>query len=262
MKIGIAGCTGRMGQLLVREAAARGHQLIATVEPHSLMTGQDIGTLCGLEPLGTVTSSEPAELFKAEVVIDFTIPAATRRHAELARAHKVPLVIGTTGLDAETKKAIAAASEVAPVLVAANFSRGVNLLALLVEEAARRLGLEADIEIVEMHHRAKVDAPSGTALALGEAAARGRNQKLAEVALQGRDGHTGPRPTGSIGFAALRGGSVVGDHQVIFALDGERLELGHRSENRVIYAKGAVAAANWLVSQPPGLYGMQDFLKA
>lgn len=260
--IGIAGCTGRMGQLLVREAYAAGENVIATVSPHSLMAGKDIGALCGLEPTGQQAECEPATLFKADVVIDFTTPQATLRHAELARAHKIPLVVGTTGLDAATKAALADASAVAPILVAANFSRGIALLSLLVEDAARHLGLEADIEIVEMHHRAKVDAPSGTALALGEAAAAGRAQTLSDVAVRGRDGAIGPRQAGTIGFAALRGGSVVGDHQVILALDGERLELGHRAESRTIYAKGALAAARWLKMQPPGLYSMRDVLGA
>lgn len=260
MKIGIAGCTGRMGQLLAREALTNGHEVIATVSPHSLMVGKDIGDLVGMEPCGSLAAAEPADLFKADVVIDFTTPTATLRHAELARAHKVPLIIGTTGLEEAARASITIASQDVPILLAANFSRGVNLLALLVEEASRRLGLEADVEILEMHHRAKVDAPSGTALALGEAAARGRAQKLAEVAVRSRDGAIGQRPGGTIGFAALRGGTVVGDHQVIFALDGERLELGHRAESRIIYAKGALATALWLVSQPPGLYSMRDFL--
>jgi 4-hydroxy-tetrahydrodipicolinate reductase len=238
MKLGIAGCTGRMGRLLVAEAlAAKAEIVAATVSPHSLRAGEDIGILAGLEPLDVKSSGEPASLFAADVVIDFTTPEATARHLDLALVHKVPLVIGTTGLSGEAGQKIAALGKVVPVLVAANFSRGVNLLLNLVEAAARALP-EADVGIYEMHHRHKKDSPSGTALALGSA--------------------SGNRAS----FAALRGGSVVGDHTVTLALEGERIELTHRGENRAIYAKGAVAAAQWLIGKPPGVYSMRDVLAA
>jgi 4-hydroxy-tetrahydrodipicolinate reductase len=238
MKLGIAGCAGRMGRLLVAEAAAAGHDIVAaTVSAHSLMVGKDVGALAGIEPLGLAAAGEPAKLFSAEAVIDFTNDTATHRHAELALAHKVPLVIGTTGMSSATLTALDAAAKVAPVLVAANFSRGVALLLELTRLAAQALP-EADLGIYELHHNQKKDAPSGTALALGAAA--------------GRD----------VAYASLRGGTVVGDHTVVLALGGERVELSHRAENRAIYAKGAIAAAAWLIKQPPGRYSIADILKA
>ena len=189
------------------------------------------------------------------------MPAATKAHAGLAGESGTALVVGTTGLDANTQAAVEAAAKSAPLVQAPNMSLGVNLLMALVEQAAAKLGPEAyDIEIVEMHHRHKVDAPSGTALGLGEAAAKGRGVDLSDARVSVRDGHTGPREEGTIGFATLRGGDVAGDHTVIFAAEGERLELGHRASNRGVFAQGALRAALWAAGKQPGLYSMKDVL--
>lgn len=196
----------------------------------------------------------------ADVLIDFSVPDALKGHLDTAVAAGKPIVIGTTGLTAEHHQLIDEAASKIPVLQAANTALGVNLLAHLVRETAQRLGEEWDIEIVEMHHRHKVDAPSGTALLLGEAAAGGRSGDLAALSDRGRDGITGARTPGHIGFASLRGGSVAGDHQVVFAGEGERIELGHRAESRVIFARGALRAALWLVGKPAGRYRMTDVL--
>ncbi len=196
----------------------------------------------------------------ADVFVDFSAPAALEGNLATATAAGRPMLIGTTGLDAEHQRLIDEASTRIAVLQAANTSLGVNLLAHLVREAAARLGAEWDIEIVEMHHRHKADAPSGTALLLGRAAAEARGVSLDEVSDRGRDGITGPRTAGHIGFAALRGGSVAGEHQVIFAGEGERLELGHRAESRAIFARGAVQAALWLKDKAPGRYTMAGVL--
>ena len=262
-KIGIVGCAGRMGRMLVAEAhrTAGAAAVAGTVSPGSSALGQDIGALAGLAPLGIAATADPAGMFAAaDVAIDFTVPAATLAHAELAAESGKGLVIGTTGLSAADRQAIDAAARHAPIVLAPNMSLCVVLLTGLVEQVARALDAEYDIEIVEMHHKHKIDAPSGTALGLGEAAARGRGVKLDEAAVRGRDGHTGARKPGTIGFAALRGGDVVGDHTVVFAAGGERLELTHRATNRGIYARGAVKAATWLAGRKPGLYSMNDVL--
>jgi 4-hydroxy-tetrahydrodipicolinate reductase len=196
----------------------------------------------------------------AEAFVDFSAPAALAGHLEAALAARCPIIIGTTGLDPSHHRLIDQAARQIAVLQAANMSLGVNLLAHLVRETAARLGEDWDIEIAEMHHRHKVDAPSGTALLLGEAAASGRGFELGEASERGRDGITGPRKAGSIGFASLRGGSVAGDHQVIFAAEGERIELGHRAESRAIFARGALQAALWIIGRPPGRYDMADML--
>jgi 4-hydroxy-tetrahydrodipicolinate reductase len=197
---------------------------------------------------------------ECDVFVDFSAPDGLEHHLEMAVEAGRPIVVGTTGLTPQHKRLIDAAAEKIAVLQAANMSLGVNLLAHLVRETAARLGEEWDIEIVEMHHRHKVDAPSGTGLLLGGAAAEGRGVELRVVSDRGRDGNTGPRKEGHIGFAALRGGSVAGDHQVIFASDGERIELGHRAESRTIFARGAVQAALWMVGKPAGRYTMSDVL--
>jgi 4-hydroxy-tetrahydrodipicolinate reductase len=197
----------------------------------------------------------------ADVFVDFSVPDALEKHLRVAEEAGKAIVVGTTGLSHEHQELIDRASARIAVLQAANTSLGVNLLAHLVREAAARLGEQWDIEIVEMHHRHKADAPSGTALLLGWAAAEGRGVALDEVSDRGRDGITGPRASGHIGFAALRGGSVPGDHQVIFAAEGERIELGHRAESRAIFARGAIEAAIWLKDKPPGRYSMADVLE-
>lgn len=263
--IGITGCAGRMGRMLVAEASATpGCRIVAGVEAKgNPAVGRDLGELAGIGAIGIIAGDDPATLFRiADVVIDFSTPAAGVVSAILAAQHKKPLLLGTTGLNAERGDAVRAAAKTVPIVWPPNTSLGVTLLLAMVEDAARRLGPEWDIEIVEMHHKHKVDAPSGTALALGQAAAAGRGIDLATNSARGRDGVTGERKEGTIGFAALRGGDVAGDHTVIFAGAGERLEFTHRAASRQIFAKGAIKAALWL-GQPgrkPGLYGMKDVL--
>lgn len=262
-RIGVMGCGGRMGQMLVREITATAGCIVAggTEPPGSDRIGRDIGEIAGLPPLTIKIGADPAAVFEAaDAVIDFTAPAATVAHARLAAEMGKVLVIGTTGLGADDDKAIAEAAQRAPIVRAPNMSLAVNLLLALTEQVAARLGPEFDIEIVEIHHRHKVDAPSGTALALGDAAARGRGVKLDAVAVRGRDGHTGARPPGAIGFAALRGGAEVGDHTVMFCGPAERIELTHKAASRQIYASGAIKAALWARGRKPGLYGMRDVL--
>jgi 4-hydroxy-tetrahydrodipicolinate reductase len=226
----------------------------------SAAIGKDIGVLHGGEAVGAVVHGDPGALLAAcEVVIDFTTPAASVALAAQAAASGRALVVGTTGLGEGDRAALAHAAESAPIVFAPNMSLGVNLLLALVEQAAARLP-GFDVEVLELHHKHKVDAPSGTALALGEAAARGHNAKLADVAVRGRDGHTGARAADAIGFAALRGGAAIGDHTVFFLGEAERIELTHRAESRRIYAQGAVRAAFWLRGRRPGLYGMKDVL--
>jgi 4-hydroxy-tetrahydrodipicolinate reductase len=263
MKIAVVGAAGRMGQMLVRRiAATEGATLAGASEsPNSNAIGRDAGEVAGIEALGVkITGDSAAAIAAAEAVIDFTVPAATVAHAAIAAAKGVSMVIGTTGLDPTQSAAIHAAAEKVPVVWAANMALGVNILLALVEKTASMLDPSYDIEVLEMHHRHKIDAPSGTALALGRAAAAGRQVKLEEVWRKSRDGHTGARPAGEIGFATLRGGEEVGVHTVMFAAAGERLELSHRSFSRETYAAGAVRAAQWLAGRKPGLYGMKDVL--
>jgi len=262
MKIGIVGCAGRMGRMLIQEVLnTPGAALGGGTEPAGPAVGQDLGALVGAAAAGIAVSSDAAALFAAcDVVIDFTVPKATAAHVQLAASTGKALVIGTTGLDDAAKAAIAAAGKTAPIVFAPNMSVGLNALLSLTEKLAATLGTDYDIEIVEMHHRHKVDSPSGTALGLGEAAAKGRNVKLSDVARKSRDGHVGARPVGEIGFATLRGGDVVGDHTVIFATDGERIEVTHKASSRGVFAKGAVRAALWLKGRGPGLYTMRDVL--
>jgi 4-hydroxy-tetrahydrodipicolinate reductase len=263
VKVAIAGCAGRMGQLLVREVfAVPGVTVVGGSEaPGSPAAGRKIGDVVGIPEIDLPIVADAAALFdQADVVVDFTVPAASVRHAGIAAQKRKALLIGTTGLSAADRAAIADAAKTAPILLSANMSLGVNLLLALVEDAARRLGPDFDIEIVELHHRNKVDAPSGTALALGEAAARGRGVDLATSSIRSRDGHTGVRPKGAIGFATLRGGGAAGDHAVMFLGDTEHIELRHHARERRIFAQGAVRAAMWLKGKPAGLYGMKDVL--
>ncbi len=263
LKVGVAGCAGRMGQLLVREVTehAQAALVAATEQPGSPALGRDAGGLVGLGPLGVAVADDAAGMFEAaEVVLDFTVPAASVAHAGLAGEHGTVLVIGTTGLDGTEEAALRAAAKAVPIVYAANFSPGVNLLFALAEQVGRTLDDAYDIEVMEFHHRHKVDAPSGTALELGRRAASGRGVALDEVADRGRDGHTGARKRGRIGFTALRGGDVVGEHSVVFAAAGERVELTHRASARRIYAAGAVRAALWAGGREAGLYNMFNVL--
>ena len=263
MRLVVTGAGGRMGRMLVAAVQATPGVVLsaALARPGSPALGQDAGTLAGLGPLGVTITDDPLAAFvAADGVLDFTVPAATRQFAELAAQARIAHVVGTTGLDEADLARLAAAARHAPLVRSGNMSLGVNLLAALVRRAARALGTDWDIEIAEMHHRRKVDAPSGTALLLGEAAAEGRGTTLAEAAVRGRDGITGARAPGTIGFAALRGGTVIGDHAVVFAGEGERIELSHRAEDRALFARGAVKAALWARGRRPGLYSMADVL--
>lgn len=261
--IGVTGAAGRMGAMLMREViATEGCALIgATEAPGHAAIGQDAGVFAGVAALGVAVSDDPERLFSlADAVLDFTSPAATEAHVTLAARFRRVLVLGTTGHEKSHLAAIAEAAKSCAIVHAPNMSLCVTLLMALTEQAARVLGDDYDIEIVEMHHRHKVDAPSGTALGLGRAAAKGRGVRLDEVAVRGRDGITGARKKGTIGFAALRGGDVVGDHTVILASEGERIELTHRSTSRRTYARGAVHAALWARDKAPGLYSMADVI--
>jgi 4-hydroxy-tetrahydrodipicolinate reductase len=263
MRVVIAGAGGRMGRTLVHAvAASKGLKLAGAVEAErSAVIGRDAGELAGLGPNGVKITSDVASLLKAaDGLIEFTIPAATLAFAELTAAAGIVHVIGTTGHSAEEEKVIAQAASRAKIVKSGNMSLGVNLLAALVKRAARTLDESYDIEIVEMHHNKKIDAPSGTALLLGHAAAAGRGIDLAQRSVRGRDGITGARCAGDIGFAALRGGTVVGEHSVVFAGPAERVELSHRAEDRMIFARGALHAALWARTQKPGLYSMADVL--
>ncbi|UCH76066.1 MAG: 4-hydroxy-tetrahydrodipicolinate reductase [Rhodospirillales bacterium] len=263
MKIGVVGAAGRMGRMLVRQVAeSQGCALAgATERPGSEVLGADAGRLAGIGELGiTIDDDAAAMIAGVDAVIDFTAPEATVAHAELAAQAGAAMVIGTTGLGDTHMAALHRAARHVPIIVAPNMSAGVTLLMALVEQVARTLDESFDIEIVEMHHRHKVDAPSGTALGLGRAAAAGRNVALDDVARMAREGQTGARPRGEIGFATLRGGDVVGDHTVVFAGEGERLELTHKASSRQVFAAGAVRAALWSRGRPPGLYSMNDVL--
>lgn len=259
--IGLTGAAGRMGAMLIREViATEGCTLIGATEAagHAAI-GRDAGEFAGIAPLGIAVSDNAEQLFSlADAVLDFTAAAASPEHAALAARFGKILVIGTTGHEPAQLAAIREAAKRCTIVQSPNMSICVTLLMALTERVAGVLGDEYDIEIVEMHHRHKVDAPSGTALGLGRAAAQGRGVKLDDVAVRRRDGLTGPRKRGAIGFAALRGGDVVGDHTVMFAADGERLELTHKASSRQTYARGAVRAALWARGKPPGVYTMAD----
>jgi len=262
-RIGVTGCRGRMGRMIVQAILEAPGCVLAggTEAPGSDAVGADLGALAGEGALGAAVTDDPVRLFAdSDAVIDFTAPALTHKHADLAAQSEVAYVLGTTGLDDETQAAVHRAARHTQVVQAPNMSLGVNLLMDLVQQVARALDPAFDIEIQEMHHRHKKDAPSGTALALGRAAAEGRGVNLDDVAERGRDGHTGERGTGDIGFAVLRGGDVPGEHTVTFAGSGERIELTHKAGSRGIFAQGAVTAALWAHRQVPGHYDMKDVL--
>lgn len=262
LRVIIAGAGGRMGRTLIGAVLeAEGLALAGALERSgSPLVGSDAGTLAGTSPVGiAVADAETADL-DGDVVIDFTAPASSVALARRAAGASLAHVIGTTGFSAEDEAAIAEAAMRIAIVKSGNMSLGVNLLAALTRRVAATLDESFDIEIVEMHHNRKVDAPSGTALMLGEAAAKGRAIELAAMSERGRDGHTGARRPGAIGFASLRGGTVVGEHDVIFAGPHERLVLRHLAEDRGIFARGALAAARWAPGRAPGLYAMADVL--
>ena len=264
MGLVVVGAAGRMGQELIRAIhSIDGARLAGAIErPGSPFLGKDAGELAGIGAIGVAISDDPLPVFaKADGVLDFSVPAASVEFAGYAAQARIVHVIGTTGCTEADNAKIAAAARHATIVKSGNMSLGVNLLAVLVEQAARALdAADFDIEILEMHHKHKVDAPSGTALLLGEAAAAGRGIPLAGNEVRVRDGHTGPRKAGSIGFATLRGGSVVGDHTVILAGAGERITLSHHAEDRSLFASGAVKGALWARGKKPGLYSMRDVL--
>ena len=263
MRVGVIACAGRMGRANLREVlAASGLTLAGGVEqPGHPALGSDLGVLAGGDPIGLAATADAAALIAAsDVLIEFSTPAATLEHARLAADAKRAIVVGTTGIEDEHRRELTLLATRIPIVFAANMSIGINLLLGLVEQVASTLDEDWDVEIAEMHHRHKVDAPSGTALALGRAAARGREAKFEQVAVRSREGFTGARKPGTIGFASLRGGDVVGEHDVIFAAAGERLVLRHVATDRTIYAKGAIRAAQWVADKRPGLYGMRDVL--
>lgn len=263
MKLAIMGAAGRMGQALTQAVNAMPGVIVVggTEPPGSKAIESDIGALAGLDPIGASVTDKPLELFtEIDGVLDFTAPAATMEFVALAAQARIVHIIGTTGFSAEEEEKIRTAARHATIVKAGNMSLGVNLLTALTARVAQALDETFDIEIIEMHHRHKLDAPSGTALMLGQAAAEGRTIALDQHAVRVRDGHTGPRKSGDIGFATLRGGSVVGDHSVIFAGEGERIELTHRAQDRSIFARGAIKAALWGRDKPPGLYSMIDVL--
>ncbi|MBL8702408.1 MAG: 4-hydroxy-tetrahydrodipicolinate reductase [Alphaproteobacteria bacterium] len=262
-RIGVVGAAGRMGQMLVREIAGTSAAVFAggTESPASAAQDKDPGELAGIGPTNTRIGNDAATLFAgADVVIDFTVPSATLAHAKLAAATRKALVIGTTGFTPDDERAIAEAARDAAIVKAPNMSLAVNLMMALTERVAASLGPDYDIEIFEIHHKHKIDAPSGTALGLGQAAARGRKIDFAANSVRARDGHTGPRKEGTIGFAVARGGAEVGDHTVMFCGGADRVELTHKAHSRAIYAAGAVRAALWLKGRKPGLYSMKDVL--
>jgi 4-hydroxy-tetrahydrodipicolinate reductase len=262
LKIGIVGCAGRMGRMLIQEILATpGCVLAGGTEPAGPTVGSDLGLLVGTKSVGVAVMADAKKLFSvSDTVIDFTVPAATLWHTRLAAKTGKALIVGTTGLDESIHAALAEAGKSTAIVQAPNFSLGVNVLLALTEKVAATLGSDYDIDILEMHHRHKIDAPSGTALGLGAAAAKGRNVKLVNVWRKSRDGQVGARLAGEIGFATLRGGDVVGDHTVIFAAEGERIELTHKASSRAIFARGAVRAALWSRGRGPGLYSMRDVL--
>jgi len=260
IKVAIPGCAGRMGRALVQAvAAAQEMELAAASEaPGSPAVGQDVGLVAGLAPLGVTVTDDPGRLLEsATAVIDFTLPPATAAICPRCAELGIPLVVGTTGLDDGQQEALRQAARRVPVVFAPNMSVGVNVLLRLAAEAARLLGPDYDLEIVEAHHGRKVDAPSGTALALARALTGG---SPGQRACHGRSGQVGPRPADQIGIHAVRGGDVVGEHTVLFLGEGERVELVHRASSRQTFARGAVRALRWAAGRPPGLYSMGDVL--
>ena len=264
VRIGITGAAGRMGRMLAEAIASSDAPaaLAAAIErPESTLLGVDMGELLGGDASGVVISSDLAAVAdQIDVLIDFTVPESTLAQAVICAQHGLPMVVGTTGFSDEQREALATATSGVPFCQASNFAPGVNLTFKLAEAAAKALGNNADIEIVEAHHRHKIDAPSGSALSLGEVVAKALGRDFSQVAVFGREGRTGARDRDTIGFSTIRAGDIVGDHTIIFASEGERLEITHRASSRMAFAQGAVQAACWLVGQSVGRYDMQDVL--
>jgi len=261
-RIIIVGASGRMGRMLVRAATESKHATVvgATERPGSEFMGRDAGELANVETLGVRLVDDVLACPEADVLIDFTAPAATLNHAAFVAERGMAMVIGTTGFDDDQMQQLHHALPDAAVVMAANYSVGVNLALSLIERAAQVLGNDYDAEIFEAHHKHKVDAPSGTALAMGKALARGRDVNLDDVSVLSRQGITGARKAGSIGFSVVRGGNIVGEHRTMFIADEERIEINHIASDRMVFARGAVRAAGWLSGQSSGWYDMQDVL--
>jgi 4-hydroxy-tetrahydrodipicolinate reductase len=262
LNIAVTGAGGRMGRMLVEHVLASGDCTLtgALDMPGSPAEGNDAGAFLGRHTGVAITSDLRQGLAGAQVLIDFTRPEGTMAHLAACREAGVALVIGTTGLDAAQKATVAEAATTIPIVMAPNMSVGVNVVLKLLQQAARALSQGYDIEVIEAHHRHKVDAPSGTALAMGEAVAGALGRSLKDCAVYAREGHTGERDPSSIGFATIRGGDIVGDHTVMFAGTGERIEISHKSSSRANYAAGSLRAARFLAGKPAGLYGMDDVL--
>jgi 4-hydroxy-tetrahydrodipicolinate reductase len=263
VRVGITGAAGRMGRTLVEAlAAAEGLQLAAALErPDSSLVGADAGELAGQGKNGVAVAGDLAEVVGSiDVLIDFSVPEATLANVALCAENDVAVIIGTTGFTPQQQAVIDAAAGRVAVCKSSNFSTGVNLCFKLLDMAARVLGDDADVEVIEAHHRHKIDAPSGTALSMGGVVANALGRDLAEVAVYGREGQTGARERDTIGFATVRAGDIVGDHTVLFAAEGERIEITHKASSRMSFARGAVRAARWLAGREAGLYDMQDVL--
>ena len=263
LNIAVAGAAGRMGRTLVQAChEADDLSLAAAFEaPGHDAVGVDAGTLAGVGPSGVLVGDDvDAAAAAFDCLVDFTLPEPTLAHLSACQRAGRPAVIGTTGFDDAGRAQIAATAEQVPVVLAPNMSVGVNLCFKLIEDAAKVLGDDVDIEIIEVHHRHKVDAPSGTAVRMGEIVAGALGRNLADCAVYGREGHTGERDRNTIGFETIRGGDIVGEHTVMYAASGERIEITHRSSSRMNYANGALRAARWLQGRSPGLYDMQDVL--
>jgi len=262
-RIAVTGAGGRMGRTLIEHIhSLQGFELAAAIEqPQSSLLGVDAGELAGLGKLGVAVVADIAAVIdEFEVLIDFTVPAASLANVQICAGAGRKMIIGTTGFSADEQAQIDTAAQSIAICKASNLSTGVNLCFKLLELAASVVGEDSDIEIYEAHHRDKIDAPSGTALSMGEVVASTLGRDLDKVAVYARQGQTGARDRDSIGFASVRGGDIVGDHTVIFAADGERVEITHKASSRMSFARGAVRAAGWLNDRPPGLYDMQDVL--
>ena len=263
LKIGVVGASGRMGRMVINNVLhLPGCELLGASEVSgSKYLGVDAGFLVGAENNGIIITDDTEKMFMGlDVVIDFTIPDATQKHANIASNAGCALIVGTTGMEESHQASLLSASNNIPIVMAPNMSAGVNLLFAITQQVAQALDEDFDIEIIEMHHKHKIDSPSGTALGLGQAAAKGREIDFDSSKILSREGITGERKVGDIGFATLRGGDVVGDHTVVFAGAGERIEISHKATDRAIFARGALRAAFWAVTKPAGLYSMNDVL--
>lgn len=263
IKVGVIGAGGRMGRMLIEAVHNNANTVLAAAieRSGSSLIGVDAGELIGQNKNQVALSDDlAAELGNIDVLIDFSLPDATEKNVQLCAKHKVAMVIGTTGLSEAQEAMLNAASAQIPVVYAGNYSTGVNVSLKLIEMAAKAFGDSADIEVIESHHKHKVDAPSGTAFMMANAAATARGQDLKQVAVYGREGQTGERKPGSIGIHAIRGGEIIGDHSVMLIADGEMVEIKHHARERMTFAAGAVRAATWVVAQAPGRYDMQDVL--